>query len=239
MLKSIFPFLLVALGLLLSRCDTLRSVANEAMREPTAAEVGQGLKEALNLGVSNGVNTLSTRDGYFKSPYKILLPPEARAVTDRLKGVPGFSNLENELLERINRGAEEAAKEAGPIFLSAIRSMTFQDAFNILMGADNAATDYLRRTTYSALYDKFKPVMVRALDNIGANKLWRDATTAYNQIPLVNKINTDLGDYVTTEALKGLFAKIEEEERNIRRNPVARTTALLQKVFARQDRNRR
>ncbi len=239
MLKSIFPFLLVALGLLLSRCDTLRSVANEAMREPTAAEVGQGLKEALNRGVSNGVNTLSTRDGYFKSPYKILLPPEARVVTDRLKGVPGFSNLENELLERINRGAEEAAKEAGPIFLSAIRSMTFQDAFNILMGADNAATDYLRRTTYSALYDKFKPVMVRALDNIGANKLWRDATTAYNQIPLVNKVNTDLGDYVTTEALKGLFAKIEEEERNIRRNPVARTTALLQKVFARQDRNRR
>ncbi len=239
MLKSIFPFLLVALGLLFSRCDTLQSVANEAMREPTATEVGQGLKEALNRGVSNGVNTLSARDGYFKSPYKILLPPEARSLTDRLKSVPGFSNLENELLERINRGAEEAAKEAGPIFLSAIRSMTFQDAFNILMGPDNAATDYLHRTTYSALYDKFKPVIVRALDNIGANKLWRDATTAYNQIPLVNKVNTDLGDYVTTEALKGLFAKIEEEERNIRRNPVARTTALLQKVFARQDRNRR
>lgn len=239
MLKSAFPSVLVALAVLLGSCDTLQSVANETMREPTSAEVSQGLKEALNRGVTNGVNTLSARDGYFKSPYKILLPPEARNVADRLRNVPGFSNLENELLERINRGAEEAAKEAGPIFLSAIRAMTFQDAFNILMGPDNAATDYLRRTTHQQLYDKFNPVMVRALDNIGANKLWRDATTTYNQIPLVNKVNTDLDDYVTTEALKGLFAKIEEEEKNIRRNPVARTTALLQKVFARQDRNRR
>ncbi len=239
MLKSaLFP-VLTAFVLFSSSCDTLLNVANETMREPTSAEVSQGLKEALNRGVSNGVNTLSARDGYFKSPYKILLPPEARTVSDRLRNVPGFSNLENELLERINRGAEEAAKEAGPIFLSAIRAMTFQDAFNILMGADNAATEYLRRTTYQQLYDKFNPVMVRALDNIGANKLWRDATTAYNQIPLVNKVNTDLGQYVTTEALKGLFAKIEEEEKNIRRNPVARTTALLQKVFARQDLNRR
>jgi len=239
MSKFVLISTLAALSLLWSGCDTLQSVANEAMREPTSAEVSQGLKEALNRGVSNGVNALSARDGYFKSPYKILLPPEVRTVTDRLRNVPGFSNLENELLERINRGAEEAAKEAAPIFLSAIRNMTFQDALNILMGPDDAATSYLHRTTYQQLYDKFNPVIVRALDNIGANKLWRDATTAYNQIPLVNKVNTDLDDYVTNEALKGLFAKIEEEERNIRRNPVARTTALLQKVFARQDRNRK
>ncbi len=235
---TLAPFFL-GLVLFFVSCDALQNVANEAMREPSTAEVNQGLKEALNRGVSNGVSSLSARDGYFRSPYKILLPPEARTVTDRLRNVPGFSNLENELLERINRGAEEAAKEAGPIFLSAIRSMTFQDAFNILMGPDNAATSYLHRTTYQQLYDKFNPVMVRALDNIGANKLWRDATTAYNQIPLVSKVNTDLGDYVTREALKGLFAKIEEEEKNIRRNPLARTTALLQKVFARQDANRK
>ncbi|MCS6929897.1 MAG: DUF4197 domain-containing protein [Saprospiraceae bacterium] len=238
MLRRVSVFAILFSAWWLESCDVLQRAANEAMREPTSAEVSQGLKEALNRGVSNGVNTLSARDGYFKSPYKILLPAEARNLTDRLRNVPGFSNLENELLERINRGAEEAAKEAGPIFLAAIRAMTFQDAFNILMGPDNAATDYLRRTTYQQLYDKFNPVIVRALDNIGANKLWYDATTAYNKIPLVTKINTDLDDYVTHEALKGLFAKIEEEEKNIRRNPLARTTALLQKVFARQDRNR-
>ncbi len=239
MFRFVYFYVFTLLIIILSvRCDTLQSVANEAMREPTAAEVNQGLKQALNQGVATGTDALSAPGGYFKSPYKILLPPEVRTVSNRLKSIPGFSNLENELLERINRGAEEAAKEAKPIFLSAIRGMTFQDAFQILMGPDNAATTYLHRTTYQQLYDKFNPVIIRALDDIGANRLWRDATTAYNQIPFVNKVNTDLDDYVTTEALKGLFAKIEEEEKNIRRNPLARTTALLQKVFARQDRNR-
>jgi len=230
---------LLATPLLFGACDTLQQIANDAMSEPSATEIGQGLKDALGKGVSTGVNTLSARDGYLKSIYKILLPAEVRTVTERLKVVPGFTNLENELIEKINRGAEDAAKEAGPIFMSAIRSMTFKDATNILMGADNAATTYLNRTTYQQLYGSFKPKIVGSLDKIGANDLWKKAADAYNQIPLVNKINADLGDYVTTEALKGLFAKVEEEEKNIRRNPVARTTGLLKKVFAKQDGNRK
>jgi hypothetical protein len=220
-------------------CDILQDVAGTVLSEPTTDEIGRGLKDALVRGVTKGANTLSQRDGYYRSAYKILLPPEARKVADRLRVVPGFEQLEDNLLEKINRGAEEAAKEAGPIFVAAIRQMTFRDAANILMGADNAATQYLHQTTYQPLYDKFNPTMVKALDQVGANDLWRKAADAYNKIPLVTKVDNDLDDYITREALKGLFAKIEEEEKNIRRNPVARTTELLKKVFAKQDSNRK
>lgn len=239
MKKFTLAIFLFSTSIFFSSCDTLQQIANEALSEPSLAEIGQGLKEALNNGVANGVNTLSARDGYFKSAYKILLPAEARQVTEKLKVVPGFTNLENELLEKINHGAEDAAKEAGPIFVTAIRGMSFQDATNILMGADDAATQYLHKTTYDQLYEKFNPKIVVSLDKIGANDLWKKAADAYNKIPLVSKVNNDLGDYVTTEALKGLFSKIEEEEKNIRRNPVARTTSLLKKVFSKQDTNRK
>lgn len=231
--------LFCGLALSFSACDTLQQIANEALSEPTVAEIGQGLKEALSNGVTKGVNVLSARDGYYKSAYKILLPEEARKVTDKLRAVPGFTNLENELLEKINRGAEDAAKEAGPIFLDAIKALTFQSAANILMGADNAATQYLRSTTSQPLYDKFNPKIVASLDKIGANSLWAKAADTYNKIPLVTKVNNDLDDYVTKEALKGLFAKVEEEEKNIRRNKLARSSALLKKVFAKQDGNRK
>ena len=239
MKKIIHASFLMLLLLSFSACDTLQQIATEALSEPTLAEIGKGLKEALGNGVTKGVNVLSAKDGYFKSAYKILLPEEARKVTDKLKVVPGFTNLENELLEKINRGAEDAAKEAGPIFLNAITSMSFQDATNILMGADNSATTYLRKSTFDQLYGKFNPVIVKALDEIGANELWRNASNAYNKIPLVTKVNNDLDDHVTTQALGGLFGKIQEEEKNIRRNPINRTSELLKKVFAKQDSNRK
>lgn len=239
MKKFALALFLSSLVLSFSACDTLQQIANEALSEPTVAEIGQGLKEALGNGITKGVNVLSARDGYFKSAYKIMLPAEVRKVTDKLKAVPGFSNLENELLEKINRGAEDAAKEAGPIFLTAIKSLTFQDAANILMGADNAATQYLNRTTSQELYQKFNPKIVASLDKIGANNLWTKAADTYNKIPLVTKINNDLDDYVTKEALKGLFSKVEEEEKNIRRNKLARGSDLLKKVFAKQDSNRK
>jgi hypothetical protein len=239
MKKITLTYLFCGLAISFSACDTLQQIANEALSEPTVAEIGQGLKEALSNGITKGVNVLSARDGYYKSAYKILLPEEARKVTDRLKVVPGFTNLENELLEKINRGAEDAAKEAGPIFLTAIKAMTIQNAANILMGADNSATQYLNATTYQPLYEKFNPKIVASLDKIGANNLWAKAADAYNKIPLVTKVNNNLGDYVTKEALKGLFAKVEEEEKNIRRNKLARGSDLLKKVFAKQDSNRK
>jgi hypothetical protein len=239
MTKSLYSLLLLTGLFLLPACDTLQQIAKEVMTVPTLEEIGQGLKMALRNGIGKGVDQLSQRDGYLRSAYKILLPEEAQRVTTRLKGIPGFTNLEDELLEKINRGAEDAAKEAGPIFVDAIMAMTFTDAKNILMGADNAATDYLNRQTNQQLYDKFKPRINNSLNKIGADAVWKKAADAYNKIPLVTKINNDLGDYVTKEALKGLFSKVAEEEKNIRRNRVARTSELLKKVFAQQDVNRK
>ncbi len=229
----IFP-LLISL-FVVSSCDVLKEAAGTILSEPSIDEIGRGLKEALTNGITKGANALSVKDGYFKSAYKILLPSEVRTVTDRLKNIPGFSNIEGELIEKMNRGAEDAAKEAAPIFVSAIRGMTISDATNILMGSNIAATQYLNKTTSTPLYNSFKPKIVNSLDKIGANALWKKAIDAYNKIPLVTKINNDLGDYVTKQALKGLFSKIEEEEKNIRGNKGARTSELLKKVFAKQD----
>ncbi|MBN8683068.1 MAG: DUF4197 domain-containing protein [Chitinophagales bacterium] len=239
MKKTLLLLPLLAALLFLPACETLQQVAQTVLTEPSLDEIGRGLKEALGKGVTKGAGELAARDGFLKSQYKILLPAEARKITDKLKNVPGFNNLEAELLEKINRGAEEAAKEAAPIFLNSIKQMTIQDATNILMGEDNAATAYLQRTTTQELYGKFNPKIVAALNNIGANELYRKAADTYNKIPLVTKVNNDLDDYVTNEALKGLFGKISEEEKNIRRNTGARTSDLLKKVFAKQDTNRK
>jgi hypothetical protein len=198
-------------------------------------ETGKGLKEALEIGVSKGADALARPDGYFKSPYKILLPTEAQKVVSRLQSVPGFQGLEADLTERLNRAAEDAATKAKPIFLNAIRQLTFQDAINILMGEKNAATQFLVRTTRTPLYDAFQPVINESLEKVNAVSLWSTASTTYNKIPLVSKVNTKLDDHVTNKALDGLFLKIEEEERNIRANPLARTSELLKKVFSKQD----
>jgi hypothetical protein len=198
-------------------------------------EVASGLKQALEFGITEGAQRLSQKDGYFKSQYKILLPAEARKVTDKLQNIPGFNQVEGIILEKINRGAEDAAKRAKPIFADAIRQMTFSDAMNILMGSDNAATSYLNRTTYNKLYQEFNPVIVSSLDKFNARDYWSDAVKAYNKLPFVDPVNTDLDDYVTKEALSGLFSMIEKKEKDIRTNVNARSTSLLKKVFAKQD----
>jgi hypothetical protein len=203
--------------------------------EPTEAEIGSGLKEALEIGIGKGSDALSQIDGFFKSPYKILLPEEARKITSKLKNVPGFSDLENVILEKINRGAEDAAKQAKPIFVDAIRAITFNDALNILMGSQDAATQFLQRGTNDQLYTAFNPVINTSLDKFDARKIWSDAVKVYNKIPLIDKANPDLGDYVTREALKGMFAMVAKEEQNIRTNVSARGSELLRKVFAKQD----
>ena len=233
-----YILMLIIPAFLLVGCAELQQFVNTAMSEPTNAEVSDGLKEALNIGVSNGADRLSAKDGYFKSAYKILLPPEARKVTDRLQAVPGFSDVENVILEKINRGAEDAATKAKPIFIKAIKSMSISDVINILMGADDAATQYLRSATYSTLYSEFNPVIVNSLNKFNAIEYWSKATNAYNSIPLVKQVNPRLDDYVTNQALDGLFKMVANEEKEIRRNPVKRVTELLKKVFAKQDSNR-
>lgn len=201
----------------------------------SSQQIGQGLKEALNVGISKGAQRLSAQDGYFKSAYKILLPEEVQKVTSKLQNVPGFSQVENKLLELVNRGAEDAAKAAKPIFTHAIKQMTFKDATNILMGDKNAATQYLNTTTYDKLYQSFQPKIVKSLDKVNATDYWNKAISTYNKIPFVQKMNPNLDDYVTQQALKGLFGMVEKEERNIRTNVASRTTDLLKQVFAKQD----
>jgi len=201
----------------------------------TDAQIGSGLKEALNIGISNGVDVLSAEDGYYKSAYKILLPPEAQKITQRLAKVPGFSDVEEVLLKKINRGAEDAAIRAKPIFVNALKNITFNDAKNILLGDKNAATTYLHTNTYNNLYSEFNPVIASSLDKFSARKYWSTIVTNYNKIPLITKVNPELDDYITNEALKGLFSMVEIKEKDIRANISSRTSDVLRKVFALQD----
>lgn len=220
--------------------QNLQGVLNKVKSKVTGSDVtteeaGKGLKEALNLGVSEAVQFLSAENGYNGSIYKILLPEEAQKVVAKLKMVPGFANVEQELVLRLNRAAELAAAKAKPIFVNAITQMTFQDAMNILMGEKDAATRYLERTTSQQLYGEFRPVIATSLDEVNARQYWRDAVTAYNKIPLVTKVNTELDDHVTKKALDGMFKLVQVKEEKIRSDASTRTSDLLKKVFAKQD----
>lgn len=216
-------------------CDpkTLGTVLNSATLSKT--DIANGLKEALENGVSNAVTTLAKQGGFYESVYKILLPAEAQSVVKRLKLIPGFGNLEEEALKRINKAAEDAASKAGPIFIGAIRQLTFGDVMNILKGEKNAATQFLRRTTYASLYNEFKPEINTSLNKFGALDYWGTAMNTYNKIPFVDKVNPDLADHVTNKALDGLFDLIEKKEYAIRTDINQRTSDLLKKVFAQQD----
>ncbi len=235
MIKKI-ALLSLVFTLTLTSCDVLQQVATTALEKTlTNEDIGNGLREALTLGIGKGSDVLSQKGGYFNSAYKILLPPEARQVTDRLRVIPGFNKVEDIVLEKINAGAEDAAAKAKPIFVSAIRQMTISDALNILMGDKNAATEYLKRTTYQQLYNEFNPVIVTSLDKFEARKYWGDAVNTYNKIPLIKKVNPSLDEYVTNQALTGLFSMVEAKEKDIRTNTAERVTDLLRKVFAKQD----
>lgn len=232
-MKKIYLFLL---PLFLMSCDPADiQRAMDSLNTVTNADVANGLKQALNFGVDESVEFLSKDGGYYRSAYKILLPEEARKVTDKLKSIPGFSDVEEVLIKKLNQGAEDAASKAGPIFLEAIKTMTFDDAMNILMGPDDAATTYLNNKTYNNLYGEFNPVIDNSLNKFSVQEYWAKAVNTYNKIPFIDKVNPDLGDHVTTEALKGLFALVAKKELGIREDVSQRTTDLLRKVFAKQD----
>jgi Protein of unknown function (DUF4197) len=221
----------------LTACAELQNIAETVLDEDvlTSTDIANGLKEALTIGIGKGSDALSLKDGYFKSQYKILLPEEAIKITEKLKIIPGFSQVEDIILEKINRGAEDAAKKAKPIFVDAIKSMTFEDAMGILMGPNDAATQYLNRSTRTKLYNEFNPVIVTSLNKFNAIEYWADAVNTYNKIPFVEKLNPSLDQYVTEQALSGLFSMVEKEEGKIRTDLSARTSDLLRRVFAKQD----
>lgn len=200
----------------------------------SSEEIANGLKEALTNGISKGSDLVSKVDGYYKNPeIKIPFPPEAKNAESKLRSIGMGQEVDNFILS-LNRAAEDAAKEAKPIFVSAIKSMTIQDASSILKGKDDEATRYLKKTTSRPLKEKFMPIVKASLEKVNATKYYADLVKAYNKIPLVQKMNPDLDDYATDKAIEGLFVMIAKEEKNIRENPGARTSELLKKVFGSQ-----
>lgn len=194
-------------------------------------EVVSGLKEALTLGAEKSASQLSNMDGFFKNAaIKILLPDEAKKVVETVSRVPGGQKLVDDAILSMNRAAEDAAKSAAPIFVNAIKNMSFADAWNILRGGDSAATKYLREQTTKPLTEAFKPVIEKSLEKVNATQHWNTVFSTYNKFSF-KKINPDLSGYVTDKALEGIFYQLALEEQKIRKDPVAQTTNLLKKVF--------
>lgn len=221
----------------LTACAELQQVVNQLPQGVTLGndEIAAGLRQALDFGIDKQVSKLTQTDGFFKNELvKILLPEELKKVDKTLRDV-GLGNLADEGLKVLNRAAEDAVKEATPIFVDAVKGITFADAKNILLGKDNAATQYLTSKTESALYAKFNPVIKKSFSKVGADQIWSNLITRYNAIPLTTDVNPDLTDYVTKEALKGVYTMIAVEEKEIRTNFSSRTTDLLKRVFALQD----
>lgn len=195
-------------------------------------EIVAGLKEALSVGANNSSSKLSAVDGFFaNAAIKVLMPPEAQKVEKALR-TAGMGKLVDDAILSMNRAAEDASKSAAPIFLEAIKTMSFQDAMGILRGSDTAATGYLRSKTVPALTEAFRPVIEGALEKTGATKHWKTVFETYNKLPTTfNKVNPDLAGYVTDRGLSGLFRQVADEEMQIRKNPAARVTETLKKVF--------
>ncbi len=233
MKKAIF----ILLVLLLSGCADFIKIASNLPITSTSSsiDIGGGLKEALKKGISLQVSKLTATDGFFNnSMVKIQLPEELKVVEQALRNV-GLGTLADKGIKMLNTAASDAVKEATPIFVDAVTNISFSDAKTILMGSQDAATQYLKRTTTSSLYAKFFPVVKNSFSKVGADAVWKEIITKYNSIPLVTKLNPDLNDYVTNKALDGVYKMIAVEEKNIRTNINARTSSLLQKVFALQD----
>jgi hypothetical protein len=194
-------------------------------------EVVSGLKQALQVGINKGADSASRLNGYYLNPIiKIAFPPEVAKVETALRKV-GLGGEVDKFVMALNRGAEEAAKEAKPIFINAILSMNISDAWGILRGEKNAATMYLKRTTSDQLIAAFSPVVEKALQKTQATRYYTDLANTYNRLPFVQKVNPDLKGYATQKAIDGLFILVENEEAKIRENPWARTTDLLKRVF--------
>jgi hypothetical protein len=249
-MKKIITLLVVLITM--SSCDILMEVAEQAggtvpsgPAPLSESEVVSGLKEALRVSTDTAVSNLSITNGFFgNAMLKILLPPEASIITDNLDNpvlkAVGISSKVDDVILRMNRSAEEASAKAKPIFVNAIKGMSIQDAFGILRGSDTAATHYFRVNTYSALYQEFKPVVSKYLDEdivggISTNDAWSSLTGAYNKAARFSSsltpINTQLDDYVTKKTIHGVFTKVAEQEQNIRKDPVAQVTSILKRVF--------
>lgn len=245
----LYAFLLAAIA----SCTELQQIANQMITTSSIGtptnENASGLKEALSVGIANTVTTLNKPNGYFSNQaLKILLPDDAKMIADNIRYIPGGDKMLSEVVLRLNRAAEDAAVEAKPIFVNAIRNMSITDATGILFGGKNAATSYLRQNTYNQLTAAFQPKISASLDkklvgDISTTQSWSTLTAAYNKVANsivgqtanLKPVNTNLAGYVTKRALDGMFLSLANEEKQIRENPSARVNALLKRVFGQLD----
>jgi hypothetical protein len=239
MKKALFLLLLILPAISNAQFKDILTKASEKINAVTktnnSLDIASGLKEALNKGITEQVSKLTATDGFYRNAaVKILMPEELAKVDKTLRKI-GLSKLADEGILALNRAAEDAVKEATPIFVSSIKNLTITDAKSILLGKENAATVYLQSTTSAALYAKFSPVVQKSIGKVGADVVWSTIIKQYNTIPFVSKVNPDITDYTTNKALEGVFKMITVEEKNIRTNLNARTSDVLKKVFALQD----
>ena len=231
--------LILGITVLLSGCAEMTAVLEEASNTAnsgpaplTNTEVIKGLREALTVGTNNSTALTSKLDGFYKNPEIFIpFPPEAIKVKDKVEAL-GMKKQVDEFVMTMNRSAETATKEATPIFINAITSMSIADGFAILKGNDNAATTYLKEKTSAQLKVKFNPIVKNAISQVKVTNYWNPVINTYNKIPLVTKQNPDLEDYITTKAMDGLFLMIEKEEQKIRKDPLARVSEILKRVFS-------
>ncbi len=237
----------ILLSIIIAGCAELRQIAEQldSPRPLTNQEVIDGLKQALTIGADSAASGLSATDGYYRDQaVRILLPPEAQVITENLSLIPGGKKLIDDVILRINRAAEDAAKEAAPVFAAAVRNMTIQDGFAILRGENDAATQYLRSATWNELYGLYQPRIKNSIDrpiagNISTGESWdvltgqwnRIANSAMGRMSDLKPVDVELDRYLTERALDGLFLKLAEQEELIRTNPAARVTDLLRRVF--------
>lgn len=213
---------------------TSSSANNSLLGNLTSSQISSGLKEALNVGVTEGVQKLALENGFYKNEMvKILMPEKLRKIDTKLRAL-GLSKLADQGVLLLNRAAEDAVSESAPIFANAITSMTFDDAKDILLGGDNSATTYLKTKTQTELSAAFQPKVQASLGKVGADKVWKQIITKYNTVAR-DKVTTDLNEYVTSETINGVFKMVADKENGIRNNSALRTTSLLQKVFGAQD----
>lgn len=242
--------LFIATIFMLSGCAEVLNMVQSVSTIPlTEADVVNGLKEALTTGAKNSAQRLAAENGYYgDEAIKILLPDEAKVIVDNISKIPGGEKLIQDVVLSINRAAEDAAKEAAPIFINSIRQMTIKDAWGILNGADNAATEYLRGTTYNELFALYKPKIQvstekKIVGNISTQDSWQALTGKWNllansmagRLASLKPVSTDLDNYLTTKALQGMFVKVQLEELKIRKDVSARVTPILQRVFGSLD----
>lgn len=234
MKRALLLLPLLFIGFTLSSFDNYKPAPSLHFSQsvPTTLEIGNALKQALEQGTTKSADQLSVVNGFFgNAAIKILFPPEAQKAESTLRRI-GLNKLCDNVILSMNRAAEDAAKEAKPIFINAIKKMTLQDVSGILLGADNSATQYFKKTTTAELTAKFRPVIQTSLNKVGATKYYATAAAEYNKLPFVKHISPDITEYATQKAIDGLFVEIAGEELNIRKNlPSARSTSLLQKVF--------